>query len=519
MAKNSPPWWRGVGDIYKRRYTRDQRLALLGISEDDFGLYYDLFLKHRRPDTYSEQKPDGWPQRKYRWDDSLILRHLCGSTNVAIPFGLEVDQIVLDIDNHGDRDWTEVERSVRSSIKAIPGEPIIYRSSDSEGFREIWFMKESVSRIELNNWTKRTLQLAGVTVKSGQCEVRLGSEPDRIPFGYHSMLLDPVTLEPLFNLDLKQTLRVVDEHRQLHAIKAPDLAISTDHEPHESSQKEYKKIVAVCKQSGLPKNITTNDCLLALAWHGRVQQGQEKDKLSVSLKDWITNCHNGRSKRVNDGEIEKIYNQIDRIVNDLKATPGRTRSPILSVALCREELLCLLEYPINFKTAGGLYRLLCFAKSKLLHQLNDRCLPHSPAEEKIGTNKWGTVLNDKQDIPNRARNFNLYIDLPKQLLRLLRVPNANNTARFVSDLEKIGVLKLKRKAWPDRHKARQYWVNFSFDPSGELVDGDFDQVLWKVMGFDSIHKLFSKHHADRIARLIGKQEGKKIDEEPNLAMV
>jgi len=87
------PWWTGnAARTVEKRLSREQRLNRLGISSREFELYGDLFLDSRRPDVYSERKRDGsWPQYRWRWSASLILRHLCGETDVAIPFTDSVD--------------------------------------------------------------------------------------------------------------------------------------------------------------------------------------------------------------------------------------------------------------------------------------------------------------------------------------------------------------------------------------------------------------------------------------------
>jgi len=513
-------WWSATAtadDFSRRRLSRAKRLAHLEITEDEFQLYKSLFLSHREQNTYAERRSDGsWPQFKRCWKDNLILRHLCGNTDVAIPFASQVDQIVVDIDFKKGRAWSEVVETVRSSTEAIPGEPVIYRSSHSEGIRMIWFLNRSVPKVSLNEWTKSTLSGAGLRVSPGKCEVRLGPEPDRLPFGQGSMLLDPVTLEPRYDLNLPQTLKVVQDHRASFSARPPALTQI----PGSQAKPEYRQIVRACLDSGLPPDVTTNECLKALVWYGRCRLGLEKDELKVFGQDWITNCHHGNSRRINQGKIHVVYNQIDRLVDNLRAEPGNgIRAPIMSAGLSESELCRVLDYQGNFKTLSALFRLLSFSKAVLLHKHKNKSSAGTICRDKRGTNKWGRVFHEKEDIPNGAGNFHFHIDLSKRLLRLLRVPNVENTSRFVADMERLGVLSLKRREWADGGKARQYWVNFPFDLEGKPVSDQFDQALWEVLGFNGIRQWFSKYQAKRIAASMEPQERKESCEKQDLAVV
>ncbi|MCX6833666.1 MAG: hypothetical protein NTW07_00790, partial [candidate division Zixibacteria bacterium] len=172
-----------------------------------------------------------------------------------------MNQIVLDMDYRHGRGWKEVEETVRLATRALPGEPLVYQSSISSGIRMIWFLKSRVSRNALFLWTEKALTKAGVAVQSGKCEVRLGEVPDRLPFGLHSMLLDSITLDPQYDLTLSQTLRIAVEHRRHYAIEPPTLLPSSSG----SAKGEYRRLVTSCLSSGLPPDISTNDCLKALA--------------------------------------------------------------------------------------------------------------------------------------------------------------------------------------------------------------------------------------------------------------
>ena len=371
----------------------------------------------------------------------------------------------------------------------------------------IWFLNRPVSRAALHEWAKNTLNKAGVIVAPGKCEVRLGAEPDRLPFGRGSMLLDITTLEPQSDLDLSQTIRIVNDHRKLHSVDPPTLLPTHD---TQNNHTEYKKIVNACLHGGLPSDVSTNQCLLALAWHERARLGLEKDEVKVFLQDWVSTHHNGNSNRMNKGKIDSIYSQIDRIVDGLLAEPGgRRHTPNKPVGLTESELRYLLDLPGDFKTLGGLFRLLCFTKTRFKESLPRKTTDSALLGKKKGTNKWSRVLRGDNGIPNGAGNYGVWIDLPVEVLRRLHVPNSENTAYFVREMERIGILKLKRQAWPYGHKARQYWVNFPFDLTGQPLSSSFDEVLWTVLGFDGIGDRFTRYQAERIAKVVGFQKREK----------
>ncbi|MFH1374387.1 MAG: hypothetical protein ABII79_11380 [bacterium] len=425
----------------------------------------------------------------------MILRHLCGETDVAIPFGWIVDQVVLDIDFEGNRAWGDVESTTRGAIRAIPGEPLVYQSSDSGGLRLIWFLSTKMKRTHLYRWVKSRLRDQGVTVQNGVCEIRLGTSPDRLPFGYFSMLVDPILLEPHYHVSLAETLKIVREHREWHAIDIESDS-ADDFCSSRSSGSDFTRDMETLLSNGLPWDVTTNDCLMKLAWFGRVRKRLQEEQLKAFLRDWICQKHNGFSTRVNEGRIQDIYDQIDRIVHSLHAVPGPLAYQANAVGLGETEMRCLLQYPGNFKTIEGAFKILCYAKSKL-HRIKSRSSTICTGGGD-GTNKWGTVFHPAEGIPNGARNFPLFVNLGKQHLRRLRVPFASNTARIVGELERLGTLALKRKAWPDGDKSRQYWVNFPFDLADAHLYDDFDEALWRIVGWVGIKKRFSAYQAKRI---------------------
>jgi hypothetical protein len=493
------PWWTGsAARTTEKHLSRARRLGRLDITNAGYRLYDDLFLTYRRHDVYSERARDGtWPTFRRRWNDSLILRHLCGEIDLAIPFGDTVDQIVIDIDYKGDRKWRDVERTAAVVTSAFPGDPLAYQSSDSSGIRLIWFLSEAASRPDLYQWAVSELGKAGVPVRPGICEVRLGRSPDRLPFGSGSLLIDPLTLEPFYNLSLSKTLNLVSDHRRWHSVDVRPLKAEYD-----DSSPRYKSLIRECLDHGLPSDVDTNDCLLALAWHGRMRLRLNNRELCDFLQHWITTKHNGNSRRVNSGREQNLFSQIERIVNNLRAESRSSSQSPLCVGLCEVEVLALLDYPGDFKTIEGAFQVLCYAKAGLIHDGSRR----KQSIGRGGTNKWGTVFCENEDIPNGARNFVPAVDLPKTLLRRLKVPWRNNTGRIIRELERLHIIKSKRKPWPDGHKAAQYWVNFPFDLKQAPGSTDFDDALWRTIGYSGIKQRFSQHQAQRVARRFGKSK-------------
>ena len=74
-----------------------------------------------------------------------------------------------------------------------------------------------------------------------------------------------------------------------------------------------------------------------------------------------------------------------------------------------------------------------------------------------------------------------HINLGKKTLRWLKVPWSNNTGLIIDELIRMGILAQKRKPWPDGHKVRQYWVNFTFDWSVGFAQTDFYRAFLAVL--------------------------------------
>jgi len=232
-----------------------------------------------------------------------------------------VDQIVLDIDYKGQRAWTDVEKTARASIQALLVEPLVYQSSPSGGIRLIWFLQGKTQRQYLHQWTKSKLLENKLVVRPGICEIQLGTAPDRLPFGYHSMLLDSLTFEPHYHLTLSETLEIAQNHCQWFAV-SPEFDCHDLPSTYRGHSDDYKQLVDTCLKNGLPPDVSTNECLQKLAWYGRVEQRMDNEQLRTFLRNWISQGHNDYSIRINNGSIQDIYNQIDRIIVGLRAFPA-----------------------------------------------------------------------------------------------------------------------------------------------------------------------------------------------------
>ena len=482
-------WWTGAAaKTTQKRLSREKRLERLGITESEFSNYKSLFLNSRIPRGFSERMPDGsWPKNPWKWDDPLILRHLCGEKTLAIQFGDKVNQLVIDIDCKLGRDRESAEETTIDILHKFPGEPLIYQSSDSGGIRLWYFLSKVVSRTVAMKKTSNLLSSVGIEVRAGLCEVRLGKSPDRLPFGLFSMLLDHINLEPIFHLTLSETLRIAVKHRLCFSLDPRDLGITTS-EKVDNRNKNYREIIEMCLEKGLTQEHTTNECLEKLAWHGRVQLKMSDQELIRWLCRWISECHNDQSNRVNAGKISDVFSQVVRIVKGLRVQPRSANVFVKTVGLSEQEVEHLLEFPCSYNVLRGTFLVLCYAKSQILRNLGNRIQGGG------GTNKWGTVFSLCEDIPNGARNLVPYhINLGKKTLRWLKVPWSNNTGLIIDELIRMGILAQKRKAWPNGHKVRQFWVNFPFDWSVGFTQTDFDRALLAALGPVEFRKRFGSY--------------------------
>ena len=490
-------WWTGAAaKTTQKRLSREKRLERLGITESGFSNYKSLFLNSRIPRGFSERMPDGsWPKNPWKWDDPLILRHLCGEKTLAVQFGDKVDQLVFDIDCKRERGREDAIDTTLDILNKFPGKPLIYQSSDSGGIRILYFLSQSVSRTAAMEKATNMLASAGIAVRAGLCEVRLGKSPDRLPFGQGSMLLDCITLEPIYRLSLSETLKIAVEHRLGFSLDPRELGI-TGSDKDRTRHSEYSVIIKKCLAKGLTNEHTTTECLQKLAWYGRV----ELKMSNLELIEWLCNCisewHNNKSDRVNDGRISVVFSQINRIVTNLRARPSSANVFVQPVGLSEQEVRHLLNFSTSYTVLRGAFIVLCYSKAQILGNSVKKRLGQGGG----GTNKWGTVFSSREDIPNGARIFKPnYIELGKKTLRRLEVPWSNNTGRIIGELIQMGILVQKRKPWLDGHKVRQFWVNFPFDWSVGSTQTDFDNALLAVLGSVEIRKRFGSYLATKIA--------------------
>ena len=225
---------------------------------------------------------------------------------------------------------------------------------------------------EDENWPQQELRRHGVIVQSGICEVRMGASPDRLPFGLDSMLLDPLTFESIYHLNLTETLKIVDSHRLNCAVDSRTVNPGASDSDTQNFPSEQADLIERLLNEGLSPNETTNDSLQLLAWNGRVRMGLNDTQLNNHLLDWVTAHHNGNSKTINDGKIGHIEKHIDRIIRNLRAQPSDSIRAVAPTGLTEAEIRKLIEFPGNLKTISGVFKIVRAAKTKLIRDITNR---------------------------------------------------------------------------------------------------------------------------------------------------
>ncbi|MBN4057079.1 hypothetical protein JYU19_02085 [bacterium AH-315-J21] len=500
MSIRSPRLALEYSDSDRKLRCNEERLQLLGITIEIYREYRKLFLEDRDKSCHYRLKGKKWSKMPFSWNDTIILKHLCGELTIGIPFHDRVKTIMLDIDCHGGSSRGSAINVARRAIESIPailGEPIVYQSSDSGGIRIVWFLDGYCNREKLRKRVEDFLKEGSVAVVSGICEVRMSRANDRIPFGCNSMLLDPTTFEPCYRLNLSETIQQVSMHRANTVVIRSQLGgtLCELNGNHDYTNHE------LLLRYGLPVDVSTNECLLPLARYFKSQQGMSDDEVRNALRNWISRRHNGNSDAVNNGKINETYLQIDRIVKYMKVPQMTRNSKMQRTGLSESEVHELLGIPGSYRFLSSLFSILTTAKGECLKKKSSKSVARvdSPKAKEYSTNKCGRKSTQNIAVTNGAENpCPVHIDLGKNLLRRFKVPRSENTSFFLRDLESFGLIALKRRAYQMEHKSTQYWINFPFDLSSIINYTDFESAIWNVMGYDEIRSRFSPHYATKL---------------------
>jgi hypothetical protein len=189
-----------------------EKLQVLGISEEDFKFYSEVFIQNWQ--RYMTMKDDeDWQVIKsktgkfIKLHDHVVAYHLLGKYWLGVLAPEVPWYLCIDID--ASHSLPSIYRIVRDWVP----HPIVFQSSDSKGlhvyaFRDFDFPIRANKLIRI---TSTELKIRGVKMAPGICEVFPAPNKFlRLPLGKGSFLLDPNTLTPM-NLSLGQSIKFIKE--------------------------------------------------------------------------------------------------------------------------------------------------------------------------------------------------------------------------------------------------------------------------------------------------------------------
>jgi len=197
-----------------------EKLQALGISQEDFNFYSELFIQNRQ--RYIAMKDDeGWQVIKsktgkfIKLHDHVVAYHLLGKYWLGVLAPEVPRYLCIDIDASESLPW--VYRIVRDWVPR----PIVFQSSDSKGLHVYAFLEFNfpIKAKKLMSITSMELKMRGVETGPGICEVfPVPNKFLRLPLGKGSYLLDPETLRSM-NMNLKESIAFIKSNLWRHCFE------------------------------------------------------------------------------------------------------------------------------------------------------------------------------------------------------------------------------------------------------------------------------------------------------------
>lgn len=476
----------------KKRRPIDERMTQLDIEGSDYERYEEMFLRSREKGHFITRINGEWREVKHPWGKNHVLRHLTGERTIGLFPAARIDYLMIDIDRHNEEEETLIRSRVNQVIEVMRGDPLIYQSSFSGGIRLCFFLPVEIGREALLLGCKSLFQHKGVVIKRGSVEIMAKRTGDRLPFGEGSYLVDPYNLEPIYHLTPRET--ILQSYRAFQYQKV-DIPFTVHKQngilvPDWQGMGVYNQVVSRLLDHGLCPETSTTTALMKLSWDLIVRKGYSKEETERYLVSWIREKHNGLSNRGNQGRIDDIFRQIERIVQ--RTDPGKARYSGSRYAVRKKKLslsdlrkivsmtddrklqlalFSLLEYCLNFgKTHSGKTS----KKTKISNLY-------------VSENGHVTYVSGFQT--------DFYCEVSQQTLRHLNGFDKANPQTTMQQIEKLGVISLKRRAHPRSHSCRHYWVHFRFNEDDPIQMVSLEEGLAKLRRPDNRGECSEKTHA------------------------
>ncbi len=475
-------------------------MTQLPLEQKNLNRYLSLFTICKKRNIkivhhHDNPEPDGptkWVTGKWPWTPNEILRHFAGLDALGLHWGPYVNHLMLDFDTHDSRSVEETREIAQEVIQALPGEWIFYQSSFSQGIRAACFLDQHYRLTIAAKWLDHKLRKANFTPESGGIESRMTGQGDRLPFGKGSMLLDPATLMPRDDLDLRGTIAWVFKFAQQNRLTIDESEIPQN--ATDLIRQEKESIVQRLKDEGLwPGGLNANDAFLPLSRHLRGDLHLSPQETAVWLKNWIREKHNGRCDRILRGECDEVDSQIDRVMKnyDCNKYSGRgsmLKSPQFGLPL--NDVRALLHMTRDFKKLKASFSLLTYIT-------------------KVQINRGNLHLSGNlQYVIYLSGNFcDLECPIPWETLRKLDGFPKDYPNRMMAKLERLEIIKRKRNHCRDRRQCRVYSVLFRFSRQHSQLVTTLEEGLALILEPRELRQLFSRHLTEKILTSAKRQKG------------
>ncbi len=288
---------------------------------------------------------------------------------------------------------------------------------------------------------------------------------------------------PRDDLDLRGTIAWVFEFAQQNRLALDVSEIPRD-APDLIRQEKESITQRLIKEGLWPGGLNANDAFLILTRYQRGQLKYPPQQTAKWLKNWIREKHNGQCDRITRGEFQKVDSQIDRIVDgyDPNQYGGYKRSSGNNqTGLPLNDIRSLLQKTRDFKALKASFSLLDYI-----------------TREQLKRGNLHISQNGQKVIYVSQNSCDLECPIPWKALRKLDDFPKNNPARMMAELERLGIIKLKRNYCKELRRCREYWVLFPFSSQHSSLVATLEEGLTLLMNPAELRKMFGRRLTEKI---------------------
>ncbi len=432
-----------------------------------------------------------WMSAPYAWSPKVVLQHLAGEETIALKPKFYLRYLMIDIDNHNNP-ATSVEARASLVLEAFDGNPLVYTSSKSGGFRIVYFLDKSYRVDQIERFAQDTLGSKGINVVGGQIEILVNVQSDRLPFGDGSFIVDPVTLSPDYRLSKGGQIDCAYRIFMTERLALP--AVYSTTQLNNDKAIEFHNSVNRLLRDGLYAEISTDDALWQVIYYLSKNYSFGPTKVDVFTQHWLHEMHNGCSNSINEGDFTKNERRILEKIGkyDPTRSKGRGAFSCLPMQLSIGDVTEIASMSSDYKTQKRLFGLLAYAKTNGVKLPSIDCarefLEGSPASAIVHEEE----KDDKADIwicsiPSRAWSLHLGFA-------------ASAYVRQRKDLLDLGVLGTIYEGSKAEHRCGCFAVKISDTNSQELVS-NFDEGLRQLYSRSELKALYGPYRAKKLMKV------------------